>query len=382
MILAGWLVATWQMTLGFSFGLPMTYFLLVLAGCAAFVWLWRGRPPLPRGVVVASAAGAAVFFLVTALQAQPYLRVGHDHPEAKRTAAEVSFFSPPAKAFLSAPQESLLWGEATAGTRNSLRELTEENLFPGVTVLALALLGLASSVYPAGLRLGLGVGVVAWGVLSLGMPTYPDADGYTPYRLLYDIAPGWDALRTPGRLNTFTSLGLALLAGAGAALVLRFIRSLAVVRPSRQSTAVLVAAASLTGLVLLEGFGPIQHPRLPSVPPGQLGAPAPQLHLPSNDWTDQRYALWSIAGFPKIANGGATFDPASLVRLRQITETFPDARSVAYLRALGIRTVILHPDLAFGTPWQDAAQRPTQGLPLTREDKDGVVLYHLDQQTG
>jgi hypothetical protein len=381
-ILAGWLVATWQMTLGFTFGIPLTYFLLVLGAVVGTLWLQRGRPSLPRGVVVASVAGICLFALVTALQAQPYLRVGHDHPEAKRTATEVSFFSPPPKGFLAAPQESLLWGGPTANTRNSLRELTEENLFPGVTVLALALLGLAGSVYPGGLRLGLGAGVVAWGVLSLGIPTYPDANGFTPYRLLYNIAPGWDAMRTPGRLNTFTSLGLALLAGAGLALLLRSVRTVSILRrPSRRSAAALVTAGSLTGLVLLEGFGPIPHPRVPTVPSGQIGAPAPQLHLPSDDLTDLRYAYWSVAGFPKIANGGATFDPTSVVRLRQVTTTFPDANSVAYLRALGVRTVILHPDLAFGTPWQDAAQRPTEGLPLTREEKGGVVLYHLEPES-
>ena len=86
---------------------------------------------------------------------------------------------------------------------------------------------------------------------------------------------------------------------------------------------------------------------------------------------------WSIAGFPKIANGSATFTPASITRLRQVTATFPNAGSVAYLRALGIRTVILHPNLASGTPWQNAAQRPTEGLPLTREKKGTVILYHL-----
>ena len=27
-----------------------------------------------------------------------------------------------------------------------------------------------------------------------------------PYRVLYDVLPGWDAIRTPGRLATFSSL--------------------------------------------------------------------------------------------------------------------------------------------------------------------------------
>ena len=266
-ILAGWLVATWQMTLGFTFGIPLTYFLLVLGAMAGFAWLRRGRPPLSRGVVRGSVAGICVFAVVTALQVQPYLRVGHDHPEAKRTVAQLAFYSPPPRAFLAAPQESFLWGGPTAHTRNSLHEPTEENLFPGVTVLALALLGLAGSVYPGRLRLGLGAGVVAWGVLSLGMPYYSGPGTLAPYRLLYDIAPGWNAMRTPGRMNTFTSLGIALLAGAGAALVLRSVRTLPILlhRPSRSQSATALVAGSLMGLVLTRGVR--AHPTPPRTAP-------------------------------------------------------------------------------------------------------------------
>jgi hypothetical protein len=39
--------------------------------------------------------------------------------------------------------------------------------------------------------------------------------------------------------------------------------------------------------------------------------------------------------------------------------------------------VILHPNRAVGTPWQDAARRSIDGLPLTREERGDVVIYHL-----
>ena len=63
----------------------------------------------------------------------------------------------------------------------------------------------------------------AWGwgcwrfaVLSLGFRD--DGWGWLfPYRWLYEVLPGWQGIRVPGRLNTLTSLGLALLAAAGAA---------------------------------------------------------------------------------------------------------------------------------------------------------------------
>jgi hypothetical protein len=372
-IFGGWLVTAWQMTLGFTYGIPFTYFLGVLAVIAAVIWWQRGMPSVPNSVVAGTAAGVCVFALVAALQVRPYLRVVHDHPESKRTVEQVSFFSPPPRAWLVAPGESWLWAGPTAHRRSTLHEAVEENMFPGVAVLVLALLGLASAAYTPTARLGIATGVVAWGVLSLGIPGYPHPTGFTPYRLMYDIAPGWDGMRTPGRLNTFTSLGLALLAGAGLTLVTRQLAR----RRGLGRTVPALAGCAVVGVILLEGFGPIPHPVAPTIPKAQIGLPAPQLHLPTDDVFDQRYSWWSVDGFPKMANGGGSFDPTSLLLMRQTVTSFPDAASVAFLRRIGIRTVVLHPDLAFGTAWQDAASRPTAGLPLTREERGGLVVYHL-----
>jgi hypothetical protein len=371
------------MTLGFTLGLQFAYLLFAVSLTGVLLWIRQGRPELGRAVIRASVAGVCLFAVVTAFQARPFLRVAHDHPEAKRTTGIVAFFSPGAHGFLAAPPNSFLWAGPTAHTRNSLRTPEEMDLFPGITILVLAILGLASASYPAGIRLWVATGTLACGILSLGLPYVPEdpAHGYTkgfmPYRLFYDLAPGWDAGRTPGRLNTFTSLGLALLAGAGTALIVRVLRGRLTIRRSRLELAAGLTTAALAGLILLEGFGPIPHPRVPSVPSGQLGAAGPQLHLPSDDFRDGLYSYWSIGGFPKIVNGYGAFDPSILSQTRQVAATFPDRYSVAYLRDLGVRTVILHPDLAVGTPWQDAAARSTTGLPVIREDKDGVVLYHL-----
>jgi hypothetical protein len=56
---------------------------------------------------------------------------------------------------------------------------------------------------------------------------------------------------------------------------------------------------------------------------------------------------------------------------------FPNRESVSRLRSLGVRTVIFHPDLAAGTPFEKVAARPVRRLPLRRESKGGVVLFHL-----
>jgi hypothetical protein len=384
LVLAGWLVTTWQVLLGFTLGVQLGYLLLAASAVSAVYWLRRGRPQLRRAVVGSSLAGVCVLVLVTFLQARPYYRVVDEHPEAKRTPELVSFYSPPARAFLAAPAESLVWGGPTARARNSLPAPVEQALFPGLAILVLAGLGLFSSAYPAALRFWLAAGTVACGALSLGLRDDGHVSGgFTPYRLLYELGPGWDGFRTPGRVHTLTTLGLALLAAAGAALVLREVRTRPVTRtssaaPGRREAAALCTAGVLAALVLLEGFGPTPHVRVPAAPSGQVAAADPQLHLPSADLPDSRYAYWSIAGFPRIANGYGGFAPSGLERLRRITASFPDRRSVAFLRDLGIRTVILHPDLAVGTPLEDAAQRPTRGLPLVREDTGDVVLYRLE----
>lgn len=383
LVFAGWLVTTWQVTLGFTLGVPLVYVVLAVGAVLSVFWLRRGRPPLGTAVVGATAAGICVLALVGFLQARPYFRVIDAHPKAQRTPELVAFFSPPLKAFLAASQDSFLWSGPTSHVWNSLSVPGEQALFPGAAILVLAGFGLVSPAYPAVLRLWLAAGTALCAVLSLGLRDESHVTrGFTPYRLLYEFGPGWDGFRTPGRVHTLTSLGLALLAAAGAALILREVRSRPVIRkpfgtPARRESAALLTAGLLTAFILLEGLGPTQHPRVPGVPLGQVGAPDPQLHLPTDDVNDNRYAYWSIVDFPKIANGGGSITPSRLVRIRQIAASFPDTRSVAFLRDLGLRTVILHPDLAVGTPWQGASQRPT-AVPLVREDKGDVILYHLE----
>jgi len=379
LVLGGWLVAGWQMTLGFTLGLQLAYLLAALCLIAVVFWLKRARPPLDRRLVCVTAIGVCFFALLTAMQALPYLRVIHAHPEAQRSPAQVASFSPPLSGFVAAPHESFTWADATASVRDSHILGPEQTLFPGATILVLALIGLFGSVYSRRLRIGLGLGVAACAILSLGIRDVSGPAKYlTPYRLLYDFAPGWDGVRTPGRINTLTSLGLALLAGAGACLVLdqsrRLVRS---PNPTLKRAAGAGTALVLVGAILVEGVGPLPLASVPPLPPGQQSAAAPQLQLPLSFDKGSRYAYWSIAGFPAIVNGYGAFEPTTLTQLETTLANFPDAASVTALRQLGVRTVLLHPGPATGTVWQDAANRPISGLPLTRSTTGGVIVYHL-----
>lgn len=43
-----------------------------------------------------------------------------------------------------------------------------------------------------------------------------------------------------------------------------------------------------------------------------------------------------------------------------------------------MRTVVLLPAYAAGTPWADAAGRPVDGLGIRRETVGDGLVYHLD----
>lgn len=370
-ILAGWLVATWHFALGFTLGLILLYLLAAGGLAVAVAWWRRGRPRPPRAVVVASVAGMLCFALVAGLLARPYVRVLDAHPEAERTIENVAAFSGPPYEFLVAARSSRVWGAATAPLRDSMGAIAEKTLFPGLAILGLALAGWRIGTLPARLRRGLALGVLAFAALSLGFQLNGISWMY-PYRWLYELLPGWQGIRVPGRLHTLTTLCLALLAGAGAHALATRVRA----RLGARAAAAAVALACVA--ILAEGWGFADHPTVPLAPPGQRAAPQPALHLPARPADNRRYVLWSTDGFPAIVNGRGSFMPRQLEELLRVTARFPDARSVAYLRRLGVRSVTVHlTRTPRASPLRDASTRSLRGLDLARTRRGGEVLFVL-----
>ena len=376
-----WVVAAWQVSIGWVLGLPFAYGLggAVLVGVVA--WLVRGRPPVPRRMVVAGAAGIVAFIAVSYWIAHPYLYIADNFPAARRSPHEVAAFSGPLKVFLTAPEESFVWGHATAGFRNHLTTWQEKTLFPGAVILLLAVVGVWSGNLSRRWRMGLGVAVVAILVLQLG---FREEGGLLwPYRVLYEVLPGWDAIRTPGRLATFSSLGLALLAAAGAE---------AAVRAARRRRWPAWSAIAISGVLALaivtEGrslpFDPFDNQAMPQVPPSGppvADIPQPHLHLPALTAKENRaFQLESTDGFPEMVNGRASTNPAVVLDLVRHMANFPDAATVSELQQYGVRTVIIHLGLTENTPQAGAARKPITGLPLRRyrlPDKPGLVFYEV-----
>ena len=370
--LAGWLVAAWQVSLGFTLGVPLVYGVGLALTVAFCMWVARGRPRLDRGLLSASAIGLAALALTSAVLAQPYLAVLDDHPRARRSLDEVAIFSPPPRSFASAPKDNLIWGEATAGIRDTLPWGPEQTLFPGLAIMLLAGFGGVRAPWPRTLRVGLLAAAAVLAFLSTGLRI---ADGWLGYRWLYELGPGWDGLRTPGRLNTFTSLALALLAAGGAQAMAMRVRD----RRGKRGSAV---ALALAAVIVVEGSGTPPILRVPEPPPGLAAAPDPRLELPlpaAGDLADVSaflYTLWSSDGFPRIMNG-TSLAPRLLAELPERVQGFPDRSSVTYLRGLGVRAVTLRLAVAAGTPWADVGRRRAERLGVAVRREGGVVIYDL-----
>ena len=103
LVLAGWLVAAWQISLGFSIGIPFAYALAVCASVAGVGLLQRRRRGFDVGgrrLLAADLSGGAAFVVTVAVFAAPYVAVVDRHPEAARTIAAVARYSPPAAGFV------------------------------------------------------------------------------------------------------------------------------------------------------------------------------------------------------------------------------------------------------------------------------------------
>jgi MFS family permease len=255
--LAGWLVAAWQITIGFGIGVVFGY---VLGGCVLVglvAWLLR-RWRLPRRLVLFDLLGGVAFLGISAFMVYPYLRVLSIYPNVRRTIEDVAIFSPPWRGFFVAPPESLLWGDPHATVRESLSFPAEMTLLPGFTLIGLALAGLFVSAWSVRTRLLLTAGVVLTVDCALG--TRGPFHGWLGYTALFQL-PGFNALRTPGRLIAWITLLLGILA-AGA--LTGFIRRDEEVRgnrvPGRRDALVAVATLLPLALVLAEGINKMPHP--------------------------------------------------------------------------------------------------------------------------
>ncbi|WP_250000544.1 hypothetical protein [Actinoplanes sp. M2I2] len=374
---AGWLIAIWQVSLGLSLGVPFLYVLGLLVLVIAFgVPLRRFRRPAERPVLgwrllLVDTIGPLILAGVSALIAIPYFRV----PDSGAAGTEIAFFSPPLRSLLIGPAESRIWGGAHEVPRSSLGWPAEMGLLPGFVLYALALAGLAFSIWTLRQRLLLLAALAVTIVLTLGTNFY---EGRWTYLPLFGHLPGSLGLRIPGRLMIWATLLLAILAAGAVAEFVRRAEHLAEHRiPPWPGPWLRLATFVPLLLVLAEGWNATAHPVAPAQPTAMRTVSGPMVVLPTAALTDQTIMLWSTTRFQPMANGAGGFAAARQAELRGRVQSFPDAASIEYLRSLNIDRVLLLRAPAAGTPWERAGDIPVDALGIRREDLDDAVVFHL-----
>lgn len=378
--LAGWLVAAWQISLGFGIGLPFGYILGIISLVALIFLLVRRfrHGPFPFGwkLITANVGGALLFAATTIGLASVYLKVVEQHPYAVRSPAEVGLYSPPLLGFFTAPAESVLWGESHEAARKTFGWAPEMTMLPGFVLYGLAAAGLILSIWTLRQRLFLFGGVVL--SIFLAMGTVPFSGGRPGYMTVYDILPGWDALRTSGRLVIWTTLLLGILAAGAVSAFVEQVKEL----PSVQVTGRPHPLARLLMLIpvlmiLVEGLGNTPHPTVPQPPPSLASATAPLLVLPSDPSRDQHVMVWLTKDFQPMVNGGSGFYPQITTQVREATKNFPDQASIDLLRSIGVKSVVVLRQQAQGTDYAGALEKDGSEFGLTREEHPDAVIFKL-----
>jgi hypothetical protein len=252
----------------------------------------------------------------------------------------------------------------------------EGSLLLGYVVIGLALAGLLYSVWPYYVRFLLLVGMIASAVLAMG--TAAPFDGKFSYVVLHRLLPGWDGIRTPGRLVLWTTLLAGILAAGAVSAFVERVREYTAERvPPRPGALLQLAMLLPLVLVLIEGVSGSPHPTVPPAPAALRQAEAPLLILPTDQLNDEMIMAWSTEGFPAIVNGGSGFTPARLREVREMLANFPDAASIRLLRDLGVKTVVVVKSRVADTPFAAAVDADVIGLDVEREDAGDVVIYRL-----
>lgn len=304
------------------YGVFLAMLLVVVVPLVLLVGGVRSTRALP-----ALALSAAVAVVLVLPYAWPYVRTSE--AMGGRDMTEVARYSARPINYLAATSLSRLWGW-TAGRWGD----TELRLFPGAAVVLLA----AASLWHRSRRWPLlyVVAAVAAVEMSFGLNS-------AVYRWLFDRVSLLHGLRASARFAIIAGCALAVLAGLGAQairdrsrrwraaivpLALILITVDAWNRPIQVSGSSLLDPAPVYKVIRSAGAGVV------------LELPLPSLNLLPGQ--DPYYTLWSLQHWQPLVNGYSGYYPQDYVRTMVRMESFPDAASLARLRAHDVRYIVVH----------------------------------------
>jgi len=321
------------------------------------------------------------------LVAQPYLRLYQQGLE--RTLADAQGGAAILLNYLVVPTTSLLYGSLAGRLLPAFP--TEQTLFPGLLTLGLAVGGLGWG-GPWRRRLGAALIALTGLVLSLGPVLRLTPDGPPllplPYRLLYDLIPGYPAIRVVGRFGLVAMLGLGLLAALGLAALTRRCR------PGWRGplTLGLTLAVLVEYLAIPQPLQPVPPPdRIPPVYRWLATQPerTPIIELPTIEdrWfttpaeleRQGRYQYFSIFHWRPTPAGYSGFYPPAFWELIRRLRDFPSPAALGWLQCTGVETVLLHQDAYPPERWQTIQQRlPLYPALRPRTLIGETVVLHLE----
>ncbi len=281
-----------------------------------------------RALPVLVAGGA-----VAAVLALPYLwpYVKAIRTLGGRDPVEVARYSARASSYLASPLQNWAWG----WTRERWGDV-ELNLFPGLTACVLAAIGL--TVRPRRY-------VVIYGLLAALMIALSFGVNGTLYSWLATFVPGLNGLRAPARFGILAVATIAVLAGFG-------MRALEEQIGSRERLAALLVVA---GTLMAVDYANHEMQLMPQGDPAltplyrvvKSAAPGVVVELPlplpsTLPGREADYVFWSTSHWKPLVNGYSGYAPVEYVRTLERMSNFPDDRSIATLRGLDVRYVIVH----------------------------------------
>jgi hypothetical protein len=359
-------VATLAVTSGYGIVLAVTALTAALVGRADEA-VADGLPLLRRlGAASVLAALVATPVLV------PYWLVSRETGLERGLQDVVPLAATPAS-YLATPAtlHYALWSEAFVKPEGGA-------YFPGLTVLALAALGLTLDRGWRQPRSRMLLAVAASGlVLSFG-PATP------AYRFAEAALPPMKALRDPSRFGLLVILGLGLLAATGLAAVLR--RTPARRRPWLIAAVLALAHAEVFcapfDFARQDAPSPV-YATLRSEPGATAVAEFP-FYAGEADYLNAAYVIDSTAHWLPLVNGYSGMAPAAYEARARVLHHFPTDRAVEELHRLGVSHVVVHLD-RYGPRRQrnvvdDLGARPDFELLAT--GPSGERLYRLRPRPG
>lgn len=334
------------------------YYGVFLAAFVGIAWLALliAHRPRPR-LLPATAAAAVPLALVAVPYLAPYAASRDAHPP--RTAAEIARYSATPADYLRAGAYNVIRGRQEEGPAPE-----ERSLYPGAAVVVLALAAFVRPRRPTWIYAALAL--LAFDA-SLG------ANGFT-FRWLQALLPPLANLRAPARFASLGLIAFAVLAALGAAGIRARVHT-----PAPRAAVVALAAA----LCVVEYWSaplPVRDARLRPMPvdvwlrtlPDDaviLELPVPRLE---RLWLHEvNHEVRSINHWRRMLNGYSGFLPTTYANTLVDLETFPDERSLARLRRIGVDYVVVR---RINFTSDDAYARATTPLLISRDFGDPNVL--------